>query len=79
MYSQRGSANMLCKYLNKKTESETKATVYEVLAQELHKLLIKKFKRRKVFGWFRDNNWAADLAEMASYKIKDISRSFYEK
>ena len=79
MYSQRRSANMLYRYLDKKTESETKATVYEVLAQELHKLLIKKFKRRKVFGWFRDNNWAADLAEMASYKIKDISRSFYEK
>ena len=38
----------------------------EVLAQELHKPMIKKFKRRKVYPRFKDNIWAAHLAEMES-------------
>ena len=36
----------------------------EQLAEELHKTVIKKFKRRKVYGRFKDNIWTADLAEM---------------
>ena len=36
-----------------------------MLAQELHKLKIKKFKR-KVYERFKDNIWPADLAEMGS-------------
>ena len=35
-----------------------------MLAQELHKTLIKKFKRKKNYVRFSDNTWAADLAEM---------------
>ena len=34
------------------------------LAEELHKPVIKKFKRRKVSARFKDNIEAADLAEM---------------
>ena len=38
--------------------------VNEKLAEELHKWLIKKFKRKKVYARFKDNIWAAHLAEM---------------
>ena len=38
----------------------------EVLSIELHKPVIKKFKRRKVYARFKDNIWAGDFAEMAS-------------
>ena len=37
-----------------------------MLAQELYKLVIKKFKRRNVYERFKDNIWPADLAEMGS-------------
>ena len=36
----------------------------EQLADELHKPIIRKFKKRKVYSAFRDNIWAADLADM---------------
>ena len=36
----------------------------EQLADELHKPIIKKFKKRKVYSTFKDNIWAADLADM---------------
>ena len=34
------------------------------LADELHKPIIKKFKRRKVYSSFKDNIWGVDLADM---------------
>ena len=43
-----------------------RVSVNEQLAQGLHKPVIKKFKRRKVYSRFKDNIWAADLAEMES-------------
>ena len=36
----------------------------EQLAEELHKLITKKFKKWKVYSAFKDNIWAADLADM---------------
>ena len=39
-------------------------SVNEELAQESHKPMIKEFKRRKVYAWFKNNIWATDLAEM---------------
>ena len=36
----------------------------EQLADELHKPIIRKFKKRKVYSAFKDNIWGADLAEM---------------
>ena len=36
------------------------------LANELHKLIIRKFKKRKVYSYFRDNIWGVDLADMQS-------------
>ena len=46
-------------------------SVSEQLAEELHKPVIKKFKRRKVYARFKDNIWAADLAEMESLSSKN--------
>ena len=45
----------------------------EQLAQELHKPIIRNFKRRTVYSGFRDNSWRADLAdiELISSLIKD--------
>ena len=34
------------------------------LAEDLHKLIIKKFEKRKVHSSFTDNIWGADLANM---------------
>ena len=34
------------------------------LADELHKPIIRKFEKRKVYFLFRDNIWGADLADM---------------
>ena len=36
----------------------------EQLADELHKPIIRKFKKRKVYSAFKENTWAADLAGM---------------
>ena len=37
----------------------------EILAKELHKPIIKNFKRRKVYSSFKDNIWGIDLADMS--------------
>ena len=34
------------------------------LANELHKPIIRKFMKRKVYSSFKDNNWGIDLADM---------------
>ena len=39
------------------------------LANELHKQIIQKFKKRKVYSPYRDNNWGVDLADMQSLSI----------
>ena len=36
------------------------------LPNELHKPIIKKFQKRKVYSFFRDNIWGVDLAGMQS-------------
>ena len=36
------------------------------LADEIHKPIIRKFKKRKVYSSFRDNIWGVDLADMQS-------------
>ena len=53
---------MVYKIFDKKTGSG--ASLNEELAEELHKLVIKKFKRRKFYGRFKENIWAADLTEI---------------
>ena len=46
--------------------SKVGVSVNKQLAEELHKPVIKKFKRRKVYARFKDNIWAADLVKMGS-------------
>ena len=36
------------------------------MANELHKPIITKFKKRKVYLSFKDNIWCVDLADMKS-------------
>ena len=36
----------------------------EQLAKELHKSIIRKFEKRRVYSRFKDNIWGADLADM---------------
>ena len=59
---QRALGSMLYKFFVKKTGSGV--SVNEQLAKELHKPVSKEFKRRKIYERFKDNNWAADLAEI---------------
>ena len=42
-----------------------------ILADELHKPIIKKFDKRKVYSQFKDNIWGADLADMQSLSRKN--------
>ena len=41
------------------------------LVNELHKPIIRKFKKRKVYSSFRDNIWGVDLADMQSLSKYD--------
>ena len=47
-------------------KNKIRATVNEKVAKELHKPVIKKFTRKTVYARFKDNIWAADLAEIGS-------------
>ena len=47
---------------DKNNNNESKQHIQ--LAEELHKPIIRKFKKRKVYSGFRDNIWGADLADM---------------
>ena len=38
----------------------------KILAEELHKPVVKKFNKRKVYSQFRDNIWGVDLADTQS-------------
>ena len=42
-----------------------------ILADELHKSVIKKFNKRKVYSQFKDNIWEVDLADMQSLSRKN--------
>ena len=42
-----------------------------ILADELHKPVIKKFNKRKVYPQFKDNIWGVDLADMQSLRKKN--------
>ena len=67
---QRGLASMLYKFFNKKTKgsgvtlANKSIPQNEQLVEELHKPIIRKFRKREVYSAFKDNIWAADLADM---------------
>ena len=64
---QRGLASMVYRFFEKKSSGSGIANEpnYQ-LANELHKPIIQKFKKRKVYSSFRDNIWGVDLADMQS-------------
>ena len=59
---------MIHKFFDKKTGSGV--SVNEQLAEDLHKPVTKRFKRRKVYARFKGNNWEVDLDEMRSLSSK---------
>ena len=69
---QRGLASMVHKFFDKKSMgSGFVKDSFSILADELHKLVIKKFNKIKVYSQFKDNIWAVDLADMQSLSRKN--------
>ena len=63
---------MVYKFFDKKsTGSGFKSSSVLALADELHKPIIKKFDKRKVYSRFKDNIWGVDLADMPSLSTKN--------
>ena len=62
----RGIASMVHKVFDKKTAGcgIKPMPQNEQLTEELHKPIIRKFKKRKVYSAFKDNIWDADLVDM---------------
>ena len=72
---QRGLSSMVYKFFDKKSAAEPSAKHFMgsgvkklknsslILADELHKPVIKKFNKRKVYSQFKDNIWVVDLAD----------------
>ena len=79
---QRDLASMVYKFFDKKSigsgvkksKNTTKSSSLErsssILADELHKPVIKKFNKRKVYPQFKDNIWGVDLADTQSLSKK---------
>ena len=83
---QRGSAGMVYKFFDSKIAPLDKKTMSgkdnakhsslertennKILAEELHKPVIKKFNKRKVYSQFKDDIWGIDLADMQSLSKK---------
>ena len=67
---QRGLASVVYKFFDKKTKgsgvtlANKSVSQNKQLAEELHKSIIRKFKRREIYSAFKGNIWAADLADM---------------
>ena len=75
---QRGLASMVYKIFDSKVAPVDKKTMSgkgmgnnKILAEEMHKPVIKKFNKRKVSSQFRDNIWGVDLADMQSISKKN--------
>ena len=71
---QRGLASMVYKFFDKKSMGSGINTVKpssSILADELHKTVIKNFEKRKVYSQFKDNIWGVDLADMQSLSRKN--------
>ena len=79
----RGLASMVYKFFDKKSSAEpislertgcginTIKPSSSILANELHKPIIKKIEKRKVYSQFKDNIWGVDLADMQSLNRKN--------
>ena len=69
---------MVYKFFEKKSTAEPSSLEHmgsgnassSILADELHKTVIKKFNKRKVYSQFKDNIWGVDLMDMRSLSRK---------
>ena len=64
---QRGLASMVYKFFDKKSKGSgvnVPSEFNEQLAKELHKPIIRNFKKRTNYLGLKDNIWGADLAHM---------------
>ena len=68
---QRGLASMVYKFFNEKSAGSGAATLANKtmsnqlqLANELHKPIIRTFKRRRAYSSFKDKIWGVDLTDM---------------
>ena len=74
---QRGLASMAYKFFDKKSmvsglkKLKNTAQNSSILADELHKPIIRKFDKRKVYSQFKDNIWGVNLADMQSLSRKN--------
>ena len=76
---QRGLPSMVYKFFDKKfttgsSSLERMGSGFKsssILADELHKPIIRKSNKRKVYSQFKDNIWGADLADMQSLSRKN--------
>ena len=71
---QSGLASMVYKFFDKKSVGSGINTIKSsssILADELHKPIIKNFEKRKVYSQFKDNIWGVDLADMQSLSRKN--------
>ena len=74
---QKGLASMVYKFFDKKSQGSGFANNNNnnnnkentQLVDALHKPIIKKFKKRKLYSSFRDNIWGVDLADMQLLSI----------
>ena len=72
---QRGLASMVYKLFDKKSTGSgiarnTAKSSSSILADELHKPIIRKFNKRKVYSQFKENIWGVDLADKQSLSKK---------
>ena len=78
---QRGFSSMVFKFFDKSSAADSgiQSISNQQLAIELHKLISKKFERRRVYSSFKDNIWGVDLADMQliSKYNKEIRYSLY--
>ena len=62
---QRGLASMVYNFFNSDKKTVGSGVNENIkLAHELHKPIIRKFNKQKVYSSFKDNIWGADLADM---------------
>ena len=64
--SGKGNANHAAKHSSLERRGNNK-----ILAEELHKPVIKKFNKRKVYSQFKDNIWGVNLGDMQSLSRKN--------
>ena len=55
---------MVCNFFDKKSAGGGMGKSNINLVSEIHKPIIRKFDKRKVYSSYRDNIWGVDLADM---------------